>query len=57
MPVANVHLGDHPNDIAMRNHAYWQGGAIYDARGGGGGGAPTFPPGPYPGRQNWGHPP
>jgi len=25
MPVANVHFDDHPNDVAMRNHAYKQG--------------------------------
>ena len=25
LPVANVHFDDHPNDIAMRNHAYKQG--------------------------------
>ena len=25
MPVASVHYDDHPNDIAMRNHAYQQG--------------------------------
>jgi choline dehydrogenase-like flavoprotein len=33
MPVANVHFDDHPNDIAMRNHAYKQGSAIYDREG------------------------
>ena len=25
MPVADVHFDDHPNDVAMRNHAYGQG--------------------------------
>ena len=30
MPVASVHYDDHPNDIAMRNHAYQQGAAVYD---------------------------
>lgn len=33
MPVPNVHFDDHPNDIAMRNHAYRQGSAVYDAAG------------------------
>ena len=26
-------LSDHPNDIAMREHAYRQGSAVYDAAG------------------------
>ena len=33
MPVPNVHFDDHPNDIAMRNHAFKQGSAVYDAAG------------------------
>ena len=33
MPVPNVHFDDHPNDIAMREHAYKQGSAVYDAAG------------------------
>ncbi|MCH7794138.1 MAG: GMC family oxidoreductase [Proteobacteria bacterium] len=33
LPVPNVHFDDHPNDIAMRNHAYKQGSAVYDAAG------------------------
>ena len=33
LPVPNVHFDDHANDIAMRNHAYKQGGAVYDAVG------------------------
>jgi choline dehydrogenase-like flavoprotein len=33
MPVPNVHFDDHPNDIAMREHAYKQGSAIYEAVG------------------------
>ena len=32
LPVASVHFDDHPNDIAMRNHAYRQGAR--DLRGG-----------------------
>ncbi|WP_437270271.1 GMC family oxidoreductase [Stutzerimonas balearica] len=33
MPVANVHYDDHPNDLAMREHAYRQGEALYQAVG------------------------
>ncbi len=33
LPVANVHYDDHPNDVAMREHGYGQGSAIYDAIG------------------------
>jgi choline dehydrogenase-like flavoprotein len=33
MPVANVHFDDHPNDIAMRTHAYGQGSKVYEAVG------------------------
>jgi len=33
LPVANVHYDDHPNDLAMREHAYKQGAAIYEAVG------------------------
>jgi choline dehydrogenase-like flavoprotein len=33
LPVPNVHFDDHPNDIAMRNHAYKAGTAVYDAVG------------------------
>ncbi|MBI1395908.1 MAG: GMC family oxidoreductase [Betaproteobacteria bacterium] len=33
LPVANVHVDDHPNDIAMRAHAHDRGTAIYDAVG------------------------
>lgn len=33
MPIPNVHFDDHPNDIAMREHAYKQGAAVYDAAG------------------------
>ena len=28
-----MHYDDHPNDIAMRNYAYKQGAAVYDAVG------------------------
>lgn len=33
VPIPNVHFDDHPNDIAMRNHAFAAGGAIYRAVG------------------------
>lgn len=49
-PVPNVHFGDHPNDIAMRNHAYARGAAVYDAAGA----VRTFPTPPYPSTHNLG---
>ncbi len=33
LPVPNVHYDDHPNDLAMREHAFKQGEAIYKAVG------------------------
>ncbi len=50
MPVASVHFDDHPNDVAMRQHAYQQGAAIYDAVGA----VRTFPTPPYPSTHNLG---
>ena len=50
LPVPNVHFDDHPNDIAMRDHAYRQGAAIYDAVGA----VRTFPTPPYPSTHNLG---
>jgi len=50
MPVASVHFDDHENDTAMRNHAYKQGAAIYDAVGA----VRTFPTPPYPSTHNMG---
>ena len=50
MPIPNVHFDDHPNDIAMRNHAYKQGMAIYDAVGA----TRSFPTPPYPSTHNLG---
>ena len=50
LPVANVHYDDHPNDIAMRNHAYERGAAIYAAAGA----TRTFPTPPYPSTHNLG---
>jgi hypothetical protein len=44
LPVTNVHYDDHPNDIAMRNHAFMQGEAIYTAAGA----AKTLRTPPYP---------
>ena len=50
IPVANVHYDDHPNDIAMRNHAYERGAAIYAAAGA----TRSFPTPPYPSTHNLG---
>ncbi|WP_350333469.1 GMC family oxidoreductase [Coralliovum pocilloporae] len=50
LPVPNVHFDDHPNDIAMRDHAYKQGAAVYDAVGA----TRTFPTPPYPSTHNLG---
>ena len=50
LPVANVHFTDHPNDIAMRDHAYRQGKAVYEAVGA----TRTFPTPPYPSTHNLG---
>ncbi|WP_104104250.1 GMC family oxidoreductase [Arthrobacter sp. 08Y14] len=33
LPVPNVHFDDHPNDVAMREHGYGQGQALYEAVG------------------------
>jgi choline dehydrogenase-like flavoprotein len=49
-PIPNVHFDDHPNDLAMRNHAYKQGSAVYDAVGA----TRTFPTPPYPSTHNLG---
>ena len=50
MAVANVNFDDHPNDEAMRNHAYKQGAALYDAVGA----TRVFPTPPYPSTHNLG---
>ncbi len=50
MPVANVHFDDHPNDVAMRTHAYQQGMALYDSVGA----TQTHPTPPYPSTHNLG---
>jgi choline dehydrogenase-like flavoprotein len=50
MPVANVHFDDHPNDIAMRNHAYQQGSALYESVGA----IKSYHTPPYPSTHNLG---
>lgn len=50
LPVANVHFDDHPNDVAMRDHAYKQGMAVYEAVGA----TRVFPTPPYPSTHNLG---
>jgi choline dehydrogenase-like flavoprotein len=50
LPVPNVHFDDHPNDVAMRAHAYERGAAIYDAVGA----TRTLPTPPYPSTHNLG---
>jgi choline dehydrogenase-like flavoprotein len=49
-PVASVHYDDHPNDVAMRDHAYKQGCAVYEAIGA----TVTYPTPPYPSTHNLG---
>ncbi|SMC94749.1 GMC family oxidoreductase [Primorskyibacter flagellatus] len=50
LAVADVHFDDHPNDVAMRNHAYKQGIAVYEAVGA----TRVFPTPPYPSTHNLG---
>ena len=50
LPVPNVHFDDHPNDIAMRSHAYRQGSAVYQAVGA----LKTYEVPPYPSTHNLG---
>jgi len=50
LPSPNVHFDDHPNDIAMREHAYKQGSAVYEAVGA----KRTFRTPPYPSTHNLG---
>ena len=33
MPIPNIHCDDHPNDVAMREHGFKQGAALYDSIG------------------------
>lgn len=50
LPVANVHYDDHPNDQAMRNHAFERSSALYEAAGA----RRTFHTPPYPSTHNLG---
>ncbi|MBU1211836.1 MAG: GMC family oxidoreductase [Alphaproteobacteria bacterium] len=50
LPAPNVHFDDHPNDIAMRTHAYKRGIAVYEAVGA----TRVFPTPPYPSTHNLG---
>ena len=50
LPVVDVHFDDHPNNVAIRNHAYGQGKAMYEAVGA----TRTFPTPPYPSTHNLG---
>jgi len=49
-PVPNVHFDDHPNDEAMREHAFIQGERVYQAAGA----IKTFRTPPYPSTHNLG---
>ena len=50
LPVPNVNFDDHANDVAMREHAFTQGSAVYDAVGA----VKTFRTPPYPSTHNLG---
>jgi choline dehydrogenase-like flavoprotein len=50
LPAPNVHFDDHANDVAMREHAYKQGSAVYEAVGA----VKTFRTPPYPSTHNLG---
>ena len=50
LPVPNVHFDDHPNDVAMRNHAFKAGSAVYSAAGS----TKNFEVPPYPSTHNLG---
>jgi choline dehydrogenase-like flavoprotein len=50
LPVPNVHFDDHPNDVAMREHAFKQGSAVYQAVGA----TRVFRTPPYPSTHNLG---
>lgn len=50
LPVAKVSFDDHPNDIAMREHAYQQGSAVYEAVGA----KKVYRTPPYPSTHNLG---
>jgi choline dehydrogenase-like flavoprotein len=50
LPVANVHFDDHPNDLAMREHAWQAGEALYESVGA----VRTIRTPPYPATHNLG---
>ena len=50
LPVPIVHFRDHPNDVAMRNHAFKQGRAVYEAAGA----TKVYERGPFPSTHNMG---
>ncbi|WP_374653003.1 GMC family oxidoreductase [Dongia sp.] len=50
LPIPNVHFDDHANDIAMREHAFGRGSALYDAVGA----KRTIHTPPYPSTHNLG---
>ncbi len=50
LPAPNVHFDDHPNDVAMREHAFTQGSAVYEAAGA----KRTIRTPPYPSTHNLG---
>ena len=50
IPVADVHVDDHPNDVAMRTHGFRQGAAVYLAAGA----KQTYQVPPYPSTHNLG---
>ncbi len=50
LPVPNVNFDEHPNDIAMRSHAFRQGTALYQAAGA----TDVYETPPYPSTHNLG---
>jgi choline dehydrogenase-like flavoprotein len=50
LPIPNVHFDDHPNDVAMRSHAFRQGTAVYHAAGA----REVYETPPYPSTHNLG---
>ncbi|MFC6487136.1 GMC family oxidoreductase [Nitratireductor sp. GCM10026969] len=50
LPIPDVRFTDHPNDVAMRDHAFRQASALYDAVGA----TRTMPTPPYPSTHNLG---
>ncbi len=50
LPIPNVHFDDHPNDVAMRNHAFERGIAVYEAAGA----KKAYKTPPYPSTHNLG---